>query len=217
MFKTPLLLVLIVSAIPILGCGEDDPVKEPSTYCPLSDCGTVTRELVLASLEASYNRKKTPEVDQLLDSDFVFFFAPADVGGNVPSQWGRAEEMFMTRRLFDQNPNQPGTWSIDVDLKFETGIQWVDVIPAAFPDEVWYMATVPYEFSAQFESREAWITSSGAQAQFTVRNTGTSADPLWKLVEWRDLDVKDEQPTAFQIRKTWGGFKAGFIPTFASP
>ena len=216
MFKTPLLLVLIVSAIPILGCGEDDPVEEPTPICYF-DCGPNNGERVLANLEASYNRKNIAELDKLLDPNFVFFFAPADVGGNVPSQWGRAEEMFMTRRLFDQNPNQPGTWSIDVDLKFDPAIQWVDVIPAAFPDEVWYMATVPYEFSAQFESREAWITSSGAQAQFTVRNTGTSADPLWKLVEWRDLDVKNEPPTAFQIRKTWGGFKAGFIPAFASP
>jgi len=155
--------------------------------------------------------------DKFLDQDFVFYFAPADVGGGIPSQWGRTEELYVTSQFFDVSSPQLGTWSIDVDLKFETGVQWVDVIPAAFPDEVWYMATVPYEFSAQFESLEAWVTSPGAQAQFTVRNTGTAADPAWKLVEWRDLGVMDSRPRAFEIHKTWGGFKAGFIRTFSSP
>jgi len=216
MFKTPLLLALIVSAIPILGCGEDDPVEEPSTLCPLFDCGTITKELVLASLEASYNRKNIAKFGELLDSDFVFFFAPADVGAGAPAQWGRFEEMYLTTRLFDVGL-QPGVWRFDVNIEFEAGVQWVDVIPSAFPDEVWYTATAPYEFSAQFESQEVWVTTSGAQAQFTVRNAGTATAPVWRLVEWRDLDVKDEQPPAFQIRKTWGGFKASFIPTSSSP
>jgi hypothetical protein len=216
MFKTPLLLGLLISAISILGCGEDDPVREPPTYCPLFDCDPINKELVLANLEASYNRKNIAKFDALLDSDFVFFFSPPDVAGGAPAQWGRSEEMYLTTRLFDVGLQQ-GVWRFDVNIQFETGVQWVDVIPAAFPDEVWYTATVPYEFFAQFESREAWVTSSGAQAQFTVRNTGTDSDPVWKLVEWRDIGITSPPVRAFEIYKTWGGFKASFIPSLSSP
>jgi hypothetical protein len=77
--------------------------------------------------------------------------------------------------------------SIRMDLKYESGVQWVDVIPEDFPNETWQTTTVFYEFTIEIEPDETFIAVPGARAQFTVRNIGTVDDPLYKLVEFRDL------------------------------
>ena len=164
----------------------DDPPPPVKNILPLT-----TREAVLNNLEVAYSTKSYPPYDNLLDQNFTFFFSPGDVGGNIPEQWNRPDELVAAGRIFANPAPAPYATvrSIRMDLKFESGVQWVEVIPDAYPNEKWYTTTVYYEFTFEIEPDLTLIAVPGSQAQFTVRNTGTVADPAWKLVEWRDLAV----------------------------
>jgi len=167
----------------------------------------------LNNLELSYTQQKYPPYDELLDPNFTFFFSPGDVGGNIPDQWGRAEELGVATLLFDRSLNQPPyptCRSIRMDLKFESGVVWVEVIPDDFPEEIWYTTTVYYEFTFEMNPDMTYIATPGSQAQFTVRNAGTDDAPQWRLVEWRDLAANSValQSAASAGRTTWGSVKA---------
>jgi len=183
----PVVLVMGTSSC-ILSPDEkktDEPPQSGKTFKPLT-----SKEAVLNNLELAYSRQKVNPYDELLDPNFTFFFSPGDVGGNIPEQWGRNEELGVAALLFDpslNSPDYPTCRSIRMDLRFESGVQWVEVIPADFPTETWYTTTVYYEFTFEMNPDQTYIAVPGSQAQFTVRNTGTEAAPAWKLVEWRDL------------------------------
>jgi hypothetical protein len=165
--------------------GDDPPPDDGKNFLPLT-----TKEAVLNNLELAYTKQLYNPYEQLLDDDFTFFFSPGDVGGNIPEQWNRPDELSVADKLLNKNLNDPlypTCRSIRMDLKFESGVQWVEVIPEAFPTETWYTTTVYYEFTFEMNPDNTYIAVPGSQAQFTVRNTGTAADPAWKLVEWRDL------------------------------
>ena len=171
------------------------------------------RDIVLSNLELSYNQRNPTEFAYLLDDNFTFFFAPGDVGGNIPEQWGRADELRVASKLFDKNLNEPPyptCRSIRVDLKLESGVQWVAVIPEGFPAETWYTATVPYDFTFEMIPDQTYSEVPGSQAQFTVRNSGTESAPQWSLVEWRDLGGGSlaARGTSSTENTTWGGVKA---------
>ncbi len=170
------------------------------------------REEVLADLEASYNRRNATRFGELLDDNFTFFFAPGDVGGNIPEQWGRDNELRVTLKLFDQNLNEPPYPTcryIRMDLKLESGVQWVAVIPEDFPGETWHTATVLYDFTFEMVPDQTYSEVPGALAQFTVRNDGTDSAPQWSLVEWRDLGSSATAQAAIGTESTtWGGVKA---------
>jgi len=76
-----------------------------------------------------------------------------------------------------------------MNVKLEDGVQWVNVIPEDYPSETWYTATVYYEFTIEVDPDMIYLAVPESRAQFTVRNTATAAAPLYKLVEWRDLDA----------------------------
>jgi hypothetical protein len=160
-----------------------DPVEPAKKFEDLSQ-----RSHVLNNIELAYNKRNITQYDRLLDDNFTFFFSTGDVGGGLPQSWGRADELVATTAMFD--PNYTGEnrcKSIRMDLQFEDGVTWVEVIPGSAPDEVWYTTTVFYEFKIDTEPDNTWLAVPGAKAQFTVRNTGTESAPLWKLVEFRDL------------------------------
>jgi hypothetical protein len=163
----------------------DVPPPELKNFLPLT-----TKEAVLNNLELAYSKHNVTAYNQLLDDDFTFFLSPGDVGGNIPEQWDRTEELRVATLLFDftlEQPPYPTCFSIRMDLKFESGVQWVDVYPEAFPTETWQMTTIYYEFDIKMKPDLTYIAVPGSQARLTVRNTGTEADPVWKLVEWQDL------------------------------
>ena len=171
------------------------------------------REHVLNNLELSYTQQSYSPFEKLLDPNFTFFFSPGDVGGNIPPQWGRIEELSVAELLFDRslnNPNYPTCSSIRMDLKFESGVTWVSGVPEDFPTETWYTATVYYEFTFEMEPDQTYIAVPGSQAQFTVRNAGTDDAPQWRLVEMRDLgiDIAALRSGTGTEKTTWGGVKA---------
>lgn len=162
----------------------DDPV-DPKVFKDLTQ-----KEDVLNNLELAYNKRNITRYDELLDPDFTFFFAPGDVGGTIPDQWGRAEEMSTTTLLFDATLNDtryPTCRRISMNLQFESGVQWVEIRPEDFPNETWYSTTVFYDFTIEMKPDNTYIATSGSSAEFTVRNVGTIDAPHYQLVEFRDL------------------------------
>jgi hypothetical protein len=203
---------LIVISL-VLGCDDEeivggcDPCPPAYTLQPLTQ-----RWHVLNNLQLAYNDRDMVPLDQMLDVNFVFHFAPGDVRGGIPAQWGRAEETAATMMLFDRYlavPGFPACRSIRMDLKYENGLAWADTMPPAFPGETWQTTRVFYEFTIEIEPDETYIAVPGASMQVMVRNIGTTDAPQWRLVEWRDLGdgAIVVQGPASTNETTWGSIK----------
>jgi hypothetical protein len=149
-----------------------------------------TREAVLNNIEYAYDTRTIDAYDELLDLNFTFFFSDGDVGGGLPVQWPRTDELGATNDLFISNsqsvPVGPPCKSIRMDLTLEN-LQWVEIIPEDYPGETWYMTPINYEFTFKMDPDDTYNSEPGAKGQFTVRNAGTEAEPHWQLVEWKDL------------------------------
>ena len=205
--------VLIAAAALLIACEEEevvggcDPCPFVKTFQPLTE-----REHVLNNLELSYNERRANEFGKLLDNDFTFFFSPGDVGGNIPDQWGRVDELAVASRLFDlrlDDPNYPTCSSIRVDLMFESGVQWLDIPSPDVVGETWSTTTVYYQGTFEMKPDMTYIMLPDARAQFAVRNVGTDVAPQWRLVEWRDLaDDSAVLSAASTEKSTWGQIKA---------
>ena len=193
-----LLCGLAILLVASMSCIFDPPEKKGDGGC--DDCASLKLENqtqkwhVLNNIEYAYaNRSSGYQVyEELLDDDFVFFFAPGDIGGEIPEQWYRPEELSTTQGLFLSNSgtvNGPVCRSMRLDLQYNKDTQpWVEVVPEDFPDETWYTTTVYYTFTFEMEPDLTLIAVPGAKAQFTVRDA--DPDPTkerWVLREFRDL------------------------------
>lgn len=190
MFKRSLILCGFATMLLAVSSCIFDPSKtekkEEVTGIQLEDL--TQKSHVLNNIEYAYKYRNTEAYDNLVGDQFTFFFAPGDVGGEIPEQWDAPSETGATGRLFlsNQQDEDPICRSIRLDLDLEN-IQWVEVIPEAFPDEVWYSTFIFYTFTFEMEPDQTYIAQPGAKAQFTVRNEGTASAPHWQLVEFRDL------------------------------
>ena len=206
------LAALVLSALALATACEDDPAQptaDSSEYLPLT-----TRDAVLSNLDTAWSRRATDPIDDFLDDDFTFSFAPGDVSGGLPAQWSRADEMGATGALFTSNtaavPLGPVCTSVRLDLNLEE-VTWEPIAPSASAlGEAWYTATVNYDFTFKMSPDFTYNSEPGAKGQFTVRNVGTVEAPLWKLIEWRDLgnNLVASRPAASTQEATWGGVKA---------
>ena len=195
MLKRSLLLCgLSIVALFVSSClfdpeeGTKPPVDPPLQKLPLTE-----RWHVLNNIEYAYKNRDRLTYDELLNSDFVFYFSPGDVGGGTPETLNRPDELDATGRLFASNsqtqnpPPDPVCRSLRLDLVFDKdNINWVEVIPEGFPDEKWYTTTVFYTFTFEIETT-TYIPYNGVKAQFTVRNNPQGGNNHWELVEFRDL------------------------------
>lgn len=226
-----LFVALIVVGIAAIVACEDDPIDSGCRGCGCPDgysaaartppCppqsgfrNLTTRNAVLNNIEVAYERRRLDKYDELLDPNFMFFLSGADVGGGLPRQWGRADEIMANTNLFSQTPpaEYPRCKRIQMDVQWEQGLAWTEVVPQSAPDETWYATTVYYDFKIDIEPDMTYLNNLGAKAQFTVRNAGTEDAPHWQLVEMRDLSddslgaglgaAASTEPT------TWGSIKA---------
>ena len=203
-YTRALLLVLLLS-----GC-DADPIRpegpQAPTFVPLT-----SRSAVLNNVEVGWNKRRADKIDDLLDANFIFFFAAGDVGGSIPSSWDRAEELATTEALFTSNtapsPTGPVCRAVRIDLLYDDTLVWDPVVPASAPSETWYTATMFYTFTFEMEPDNTFIAQNGAKAEFTVRQVGEE----WRLVEWRDLGstiVATSSGAEADQSTTWGGVKA---------
>jgi hypothetical protein len=215
--KTRVGSVLALCALVIVPACEDDPTA-PASAGDTSGrmlMPPTTRNAILNNIEYGYNKRIASVIDDLLNENFTFFFAPGDVGGNVPEQWGRVDEYDATSRLFNSNnqpdpPTDPVCLSILVDIQFDYQTEWVPVSPEGFPGETWHTATASYSFTNEVYPDARFHPVNGARAQFTVRDTAPGDDERWELVEWRDLgwDIRSTLSGQGTEEVTWGAIKA---------
>jgi hypothetical protein len=206
------LLSIAVLTLAFTGaCGDDDcncdPTGPQQGYRNLQD-----RSDVLHNFQLAYNERNLTRYEELLDASFIFYLSDAEVGGSLPQQWERNEEVLIHDRLFSANgiPPYPHTESVQMDLDFEDGVAWEDTIPGSAPGETWQMTTVFYDLVVEVEPDTKYISFAGATVQIIIRNAGTSQTPRWQMVILRDLGAANHAlgRVAFTEESTLGGFKA---------
>lgn len=211
--KAFLTSAILVAALALLPACEDDPVSVPPPPPPTLEHQPLTsRRAILNNIEYAYKTRNGGVIAELLDDDFVFYFTPSDVGGGIPSSWGREEEYETTNALFESNtwtfPAGPICRSIRVDLQYDDATEWAPIVPASAPTETWYTATVFYSYTFEMEPDNTYISQNGARSQFTVREVGDE----WRLVEWRDLGASimmNATGSGAEVSETtWGSIKA---------
>jgi len=182
-----LVAALIVAVAMSLACGSGD---NPAVGLPLprSSLQNLTqKEHVLNNIELAYNQRNVEWYHGVLDQNFTFILAPGDVGGGVPTSWGRATELDLHTRLFDKNYTALPCQSIKMDLNLDS-VQWTEFTPQSAPSETWYLTTIYYNFTFEI-APNTYINDTGTKATFTVRDAGPSGNYAhhWQLVEMRDL------------------------------
>ena len=190
MMRYTSVLIATVMLLGVLACDPENRITEPPptpVFKPLT-----TREAVLHNLQTAYNQRNITRFEEILDNGFTFFLSEADViSGGLPVQWDRSQEVDVTTHLFSRDEDPQGRWplctSVQMDVLFENGVQWLDVVPPSAPSETWSTTTVFYDFQIEVKPDTKFIPVPGAKAQFFVRNAGTDTNPKWQLVEWRDL------------------------------
>lgn len=190
--KTRYLAAAFLAAFVFSGCG-DDPVQPPiPPVDPWPDPSA--KESVLYYVQRAYNERNSGRYEQILDDGFKNFLSDGDVNNGLPEQWDLAQEKTVTRNLFSKTQvgDLPLVKSINMDLLYENGVTWTEVVPTSAPTETWYSASVYYSFQIlvhydQIDEDIVYYPPGSSKAQITVRNAGTDSKPDWKLVEFRDL------------------------------
>lgn len=196
MWKRSGILMILVALIALTSSCIFDPDEETPKDPVIPDPwpALTEKEDVLYTLQRSYVERRIERYETILDDGFTFFLSDGDVNNGLPVQWDRDVEVNANRNLFSRSRvgSFPLVKSIDMDVQFESGVQWVPVIPASAPTETWYTTTAFYFFQITVEQEGqtedlTYYPDANSKAQFTVRNVGTDDDPSWVLVEWRDL------------------------------
>lgn len=207
-----LVLLFVVGLAATLAC-EDDPVEQIILHCFDCPIDPTTREAVLYNIEKAHEKRLLDWYEEVLDPNFTFFLSNSDVGGGLPVSWGRSDEITANTNLFSNSPpaQYPRCKRIQIDIQWEGGVVWTEVIPESAPDETWYTTILDYDFKIDVEPDMTYINDPGAKAQFTVRNAGTEDAPQWRLVEMRDLGDDSsvvQGGVASTVSTTWGSVKA---------
>ncbi len=188
---------------------EDDPTRtqptDNTTLLPLT-----SKYAVLNNLEVAWNKRTPQAIDDLLDAGFTFVFQAGDVGGPIPSQWGRVDELAATTALLRSHvvtpPVAPVCTKVIVDLDLGD-VQWREfpvATSSSEPTEFWYTTTVEYSFRFDVEPGLSYSSAPNSKAQFTVREF----EGAWRLVEWRDLGGNVMTMSGAAVESpTWGRMK----------
>lgn len=188
--RTSFVVGLVALLATVSSCIFDAEEKPPIKDEPIQSFQPLTsKSAVLNNIEVAYEKRRLDKYDELLDENFMFYLSDGDVGGGLPDSWGRPDEILANTNLFSQSPPAefPRCKRIQMDVQWEQGLSWTEIIPQSAPEETWYTTTVFYDFKIDVEPDMTYINNPGAKAQFTVRNLGTEEDQDWRLVEFRDL------------------------------
>jgi len=198
-------LLCALGLIAFAGCSDShDPVgpgPQPPRYKNLTE-----KWHVLFNMQLACNTKDIVHYKELLDpNDFVFFFAPGDVGGNIPPSWGYTEEVAAATNMFNKGGgvNNNPILRIDLELVDFMDAVWVEFDPVGQPGV--YQVVVNYKFSIDTENALVYISTSNSRAQFRVRKDGGGK---WRLVQWNDIDGRGALLSGSGVQPlTWGKLK----------
>jgi hypothetical protein len=208
--KQTIIVALALVCAALAGC-DDDPKRPRVTRIDPNYKDLTEKWHVLHNLRQSYNDRKLPEFEKLLDADnFTFFFYEGDVGtGGVPEQWGFTEERTATQNMFsgDGGIKDDPILSIKLFLFDIETVEWREFDPGDdFPGETLYQTIVVYDFRIDTTNDTSYITEGSPTSVFTVREV----EGKWKLVQWRDRSSESRvasSPTSTE-EKNWSKLKA---------
>jgi hypothetical protein len=161
-------------------------------------------------LQRAYNQRDQDHYAGLLADDFLYLFAPQDVGGSggIPDSWGRVDEIESANAIFSGEPNAEGFRCEAVSLGFLPGSD------GPSPIEDWRMATLS-QIQLAVDTRHAdsgeplryELYGDRADLHFvrTVEIEPVSGERIWKIIQWED------KPAATRLSTdptTWGRIKA---------
>jgi hypothetical protein len=202
-----LLLVLVA------GCdgGSDGPAA------PGPDDETEKRIVdVFVDLEAAFNHRDIAAYSRLLDEDFVFKLAASDVVLGKPIEWDRAADIEYTTKLFDPDNDDPMRCdSVYFDFNYPRFIPFRRYNPATRPDETWWATRLSFDFTFDFAPGLAVTSAPVNEGVFVIRNAGTEARPVWKLIEMYDIGADDADFVIGDVDTlvwTLGATKALYLP-----
>jgi hypothetical protein len=139
---------------------------------------------VLITLRDAYNQQDIDHYTAILDPvDFVYFFSPGDVGGDIPESWGFSSDVKSAQTMFNKGGGKDNNpiLSIDLTLDIESA-SWVEFNPVDYPG--WFETTIGYTFKIDTENETTYITSGSPRAQFRIRQ---DEGGKWRLVQWNDI------------------------------
>ena len=151
------------------------------------------RDNLLFNLELAYNQRNINRYDEMLDTDFIYFFGATDISeGNVEqSQWGRDSEVASTGNLLEGRAGRevPPADRISLDVRYPEGEDvWTEVTPGdpeKYPGETWYEKTVDYNLTVVISEIDLTLTNSNPrQASFVVR--WDEGREEYQVIQWRD-------------------------------
>ena len=180
-------VLLVFMLLLVTACAEDKIIR-PDVDPPQ------TRDDVLNELQVAYNQRSLLEYQKLLDTDFLFFFADADVNDPVdpvPESWGWDDEMAATGHLFDpayEGDEDPVT---RISLTLQASPNWTPTEPEdpRFAGETWYVNVARYNLFVQ-TAGPTDFQAVDIQTEFTVRQSEVDGHMEWRIVRWRD-DIDD--------------------------
>ena len=183
-------------------------------YAPLSQ-----KDDVLHNLELAHNDRNILQYDRLLDGAFVFYLADGDVNAGLPQYWDRGVDLAATGNLLSRTEIEPFPLvkQIEMDLLYENGVQWIEIIPSSAPAETWYTTSVFYNYRVTAQGANddiTFLSGPNAKVQLTVRFSSTGSSGRWQLVEMRDLGSGIAASRGFVAteQSTWGNMKALYRP-----
>lgn len=200
-----LLAAFIVVVGLLVSCGDEGTVDCESCACDPDLCPPAPKDVVLRNLEVAYNARRIDWYEDVLDADFRFYPSRPDALSGMPHSWDRAADVVIHTKLFDKNYPLLPCQTCVVDILTQEGHAWTEFVPPSAPTETWYRTSLYYDF--RFDIGGAThIPMTGARAEFTVRNAGTSEAPHWQLVEMHDLANASvaAQTTRATEPTTWG-------------
>ena len=191
MRKTSLLLLILL----IFGC--KNPFATRSADPPSVRRGTwedpTFYDAVLRNLENSYNQQIIDNFSDCISEDFLFTSDPEDNAQypGIFDDWGREEEVDVTRSIFTSN-----TSSAFIDLALVDTTMEVTFYPSG--DTV--RAEVIYDLEVNQDKVDAPRHMAG-RAIFYVSEGGGG---IWKVYRWEDSKAD------FPDSSSWGELKAVF-------
>ncbi len=214
--RSLVLVAILGMATLTLSCSDDKGTNsnggEQDPYLPRT-----SPENLLDNLLLTYEHRDAAQFDSLLDEEFVFHFSEEDQ--DIGVRLLRAAEIPIHEGMFDSEMIQA------LDLSFTAGDITLDEERTTPEDSVW-VATLSnvdlYLFGKfpQFPDEGPWgFEMENGRERFWFHRSGEvdpdSGEPIWTIVEWRELTGKSDVSASPAVEQTsWGEIKALFGPWY---
>jgi hypothetical protein len=179
----------------IAGCdngltnGYEPPPHKPPEFKPLTE-----KENLISNLVLSYDSADIGHYEELLHSDYTWYFRTADAERGLPVFWTREPDLEATKNLFLAVRGQYSDRQMNLDalqLQIEGG-SWaqVDSLAGSPCDDCW-VTTRQYLVNAVLTGGLDGFAGDGL-VQIIVAPAGEGTEKVYKI--WRMQDIKIAGP-----------------------